>query len=155
MELSVRRARRDDAAGLSEVLRQLAVAGKRRKPHSPAFTLSHYIQHDHQVQCSVAVTGSGDILGFQSLKLAWVGNPYEVDPGWGIIGTHVRPSAARHGIGRALFQATLAAARDHGLEVIDATIGLGNVEGLRYYQAMGFRTYRNLDGAVSKLYHID
>lgn len=154
-DLCVRPARPSDADGLSKILTQLVVAGKRRKPCNPDYALNHYIQHDHQVLCSVAISSSGEILGFQSLKAAWVGNPYEVHVGWGIIGTHVQPRSTRIGVGRALFRATLAAARARGLEAIDATIGLGNAEGLQYYKAMGFQPYRDLGDAVSKVFHIE
>lgn len=74
-DLCVRPARPSDADGLSKILTQLVVAGKRRKPCNPDYALNHYIQHDHQVLCSVAMSSSGEILGFQSLKAAWVGNP--------------------------------------------------------------------------------
>ena len=154
LHLIVREAGLGDAAGLAAVLSDLVAAGKRRKSDSPEFVLGHYITHAHQIQCAVASEDGTDVLGFQSLKSAWVGNPYEVSVGWGIIGTHIRPSAARRGVGRALFRETLKAAREHGLDAIDATIGNSNTEGLGYYEAMGFQTYRHLDGAVSKVFRI-
>jgi len=98
----------------------------------------------------VAVGNDGTILGFQVLLLATVGNIYNVTVGWGIIGTHISPSAARLGIGKALFAETQENARAFGFNQIDASIGKENSAGLTYYEAMGFTTYRTLDEMVSK-----
>lgn len=68
------------------------------------------------------------------------------------MGTHVNPDAARRGVGKALFPVTLLAAKAYGLAKIDATIGANNPEGLGYYEAMGFRTYRTPDGKICKQY---
>jgi ribosomal protein S18 acetylase RimI-like enzyme len=54
------------------------------------------------------------------------------------------------GIGSRLFDATLASARGAGLPAIDAYIGAENVAALDYYEALGFRAYRNSDGAICK-----
>ncbi|WP_234995236.1 GNAT family N-acetyltransferase [Ruegeria meonggei] len=69
-----------------------------------------------------------------------------------MIGTHIRPSAARRGVGRALFHPTLRAVQASGTTVIDATISSRNDEGLAYYSAMGFVDYRQGTGTVSKRY---
>ena len=147
---SIRPAVADDAEGLAAVLKALVLAGQRSKPSDAAFALSHYLCHPQQIRCSVAIDLGGTVLGFQSLKLATAGNPYKVAEGWGIIGTHINPSSARQGIGRALFRSTLRAAQEVGLPAIDATIGETNVGGLSYYGAMGFTEYRRLPGAISK-----
>ncbi|WP_299664222.1 GNAT family N-acetyltransferase [uncultured Ruegeria sp.] len=143
-----------DAGGISDVLAKLVAAGMRKKPSDTAFALSHYVSDPERIRCSVAVASDGDILGFQSLKLATENNPYEVEVGWGVIGTHIKPSAARRGIGRALFKSTLQAAQQKGLPAIDATIGVNNPEGLAYYEAMGFREYRQMEGAVCKVFRV-
>ncbi|MEO1106891.1 MAG: GNAT family N-acetyltransferase [Pseudomonadota bacterium] len=147
-----RRAQEGDAASIASVLQDIFEAGKRKAPVTAEFVLGHYITHTDSVRCTVAVEHIGQILGFQSLRCATEDNPYDVAVGWGIIGTHIRPSAARRGIGRGLFAQTLNAARDFGLTSIDATIGADNQDGLAYYDAMGFRTYRQLDAGVSKAY---
>ena len=116
--------------------------------------LQTYIEGADTIRCSVAEDAGGDLLGIQILKHATETNPYGVAPGWGIIGTHVSPRAARRGVGKALFAASLAAAREAGLEKVDASIGAGNVEGLAYYEAMGFRTYRTPDGKICKCLEI-
>lgn len=140
----------DHASGISDVLRRLTAAGQRSRPDDPGFVLDYYIQHPNRISCTVACDPDGAVLGFQSLKLATPGNPYDVAPGWGVIGTNISPAAAHQGIGKALFRVTRAAAEDAGLPDIDATIGADNVAGLAYYAAMGFRTYRHIDGAVCK-----
>lgn len=151
-DIFYRRAQEGDAASIASVLQDIFEAGKRKAPVTAEFVLGHYVTHPDSVRCTVAVDQSGQIVGFQSLRYAAKDNPYDVAVGWGIIGTHIRPSAARRGIGRGLFAQTLNAARDFGLTSIDATIGADNQDGLAYYDAMGFRTYRQFDGGVSKAY---
>ncbi len=146
--MRVRPATPDDANAISEILDELFAAKKRSKAGDPAFALSHYIGHPDRIQCSLAVDSDGKILGFQSLKIARETNPYGTPEGWGIIGTHVRPSAARKGVGKKLFSATRGAACASGLEKIEAYIGVDNEAALTYYEAMGFRSYRRVEGAI-------
>ena len=123
-------------------------------PHGDAaWTRARYIDPDDSLACMLACDG-GRVLGFLSLKRAGPGNPYDLPEGWGIIGTHIALSAGRRGIGRALFATSLAAARAAGLGTIDATIGAENAGALGYYEAMGFVTWRRLDGAVGKRFDL-
>ncbi|WP_170468050.1 GNAT family N-acetyltransferase [Ruegeria arenilitoris] len=151
--IEIRKAVLADAEGISGVLREIAAAGKRNKPSDVDFVRQHYVIDPDRIRCSVAAQDNR-ILGFQSLKWAVDGNPYGAPVGWGVIGTHIRPSAARRGVGRALFRETLLAARAHDLPAIDATIAAKNAEGLAYYAAMGFVDYRQLDGAQCKRFTI-
>jgi len=153
--MNIRAAVAADAAALSIVLENLVAAGKRSKNSDAAFALGHYIAHPHQVRCSVATDDEGRILGFQSLKHAFEGNPYSTPMGWGIIGTHVMPSAARQGVGSGLFASTVEAAHEAGLSDIEAYISAENKEALAYYEAMGFRTYREPDGTICKAYKVE
>jgi ribosomal protein S18 acetylase RimI-like enzyme len=148
--MEVREVRPSDAAGMGDVLQELIAAGKRKRPGDRAFARSHYIEHPHRLHCFVAAADDGTILGFQSLKRAWAENPYATPVGWGIIGTHVRPSAARCGVGSRLFTATLEGARRSGLPAIEAYIGEENAAALAYYEALGFRTCRLSPGIVCK-----
>ena len=75
-------------------------------------------------------------------------------PGWGIVGTHIDPEAKRLGLGRRLFAETAAAAKNAGLDHIDASIGADNSDAQRYYAAMGFETYRQPPGLVCKRYDV-
>ena len=150
----IRRATRDDAGAMSEVLIEIIALTGRTRPHDPAFTLSHYIAAPDGILCSVAVDEDHRVMGFQSLKRAAANNRYDVPEGWGIIGTHISPRAHRRGVGTALFTHSRKAASEVGLTRIDAAIGANNPMGLRYYEAMGFRTYRESDGIIQKLFEM-
>ncbi|WP_370674798.1 N-acetyltransferase family protein [Pleomorphomonas sp. PLEO] len=150
--MKVRPALPADAEGMSVVLREILAAWKSNRPCSIEHVRMFYVEHPDRIECSVVESDKGDILGFQSLKLATEGNSWGVPPGWGVIGTYVKLGAGRQGIGKTLFQATREAARKAKLPNIDATIGENNDLGLAYYEAMGFRTYRKEPGRISKVY---
>jgi ribosomal protein S18 acetylase RimI-like enzyme len=152
--VEIREAAASDAEAMSDVLQELVAAGKRNRAADAHFALCHYIRHPHRLNCFIAIGDDGSILGFQSLKLAREGNPYETPIGWGIIGTHVRPSAARIGVGSRLFTATVGGARNAGLPAIEAYIGEQNSAALAYYEALGFRTYRRSEGVICKSYQV-
>lgn len=152
--MRVRQAAMGDALEISAFLEQLASLGKRNMPSDPEFVRTNYISHADNIQCAVAEDDDGTILGLQILKVASEGNIYGVAPGWGIIGTHVRPDAARRGAGRALFVVTQKAANDANLKKIDATISATNAEGQNYYDAIGFQTYRTPQGKVCKCFTV-
>lgn len=153
--MGIRVASRDDAEGMSRVLRDIVEHTGRERPSDRAFVLSRYLDDPSRIRCSVAVDEVGHVVGFQSLKKAAAGNPYDVTEGWGIIGTHISPRAHRQGIGKALFHSSREAAAQAGLEKIDAYIGADNSSGLRYYEAMGFQTYRQSDGIVQKVFVVE
>ncbi len=142
-----------DVPQMSAFLKELTASGKRKSPDDETFVRANYIEDPGKIRCSV-VEEDGIVLGFQSLKRAEAGNPWGVEPGWGIIGTHIRPSAARRGVGRALFDVSRKAAKDAAIERIDASIAADNPEALAYYEAMGFRTYRTPDGLICKSFDV-
>lgn len=150
----IRSATSDDAAGMSIVLEEIIESWGSDRPSDPTHVRTFYVEHKDAICTHVALGESEDILGFQHLRLATKGNVYGVTPGWGIIGTYVKLDAGRQGIGSALFDATLSAARAAGLEKIDATIGKTNQSGLKYYSALGFKAYRNSSDAISKIFNI-
>ncbi|MEP7004511.1 MAG: GNAT family N-acetyltransferase [Sphingomonas bacterium] len=141
----------DDAEGISRVLREIIAQTGRERPNDTAFATSHYIANPTIIRCTVAVDETGRVVGFQSLKKAEADNRYDVPEGWGIIGTHISPRAHRQGVGKMLFASSMEAAEQAGLEKIDAYIGADNPSGLGYYEAMGFRTYREPDGIIQKV----
>ena len=151
----VRRAVEADADEMSAILRRILQSWNSDRRSDAPFVVAHYIAHPDSLRCSVAVDEAGKVLGFQSLKAASPGNPYDLPTGWGIIGTYVSADAAGAGVGKALFAASVSAARAAGLAQIDATIGASNAAGLAYYEAMGFRTHRVKPGAVCKAFRID
>ncbi len=143
-----------DAAALTRVLRDIIDHTGRERPSDDAFVIRQYLANPASIRCTVALDAAGEIIGFQSLIRAKAGNRYDVPEGWGIIGTHISPRAHRQGGGSALFRSSREAAEQAGLERIDACIATGNASGLRYYEAMGFRTYRESTGIVQKLYGV-
>lgn len=146
----------DDAEGMAAVQNAIFAAGLRKAPTDVATVTASYITHKDRIRCTVAVDEDGTILGFQSLTRATAaGNPYGVAEGWGIIGTHVSPTAARRGVGKALFSATIEAAKEAGLKDIDASIGADNALGQAYYEAIGFRTYRATEDRVCKAFRVN
>ena len=138
-----------DAEEMSRLLKELTASGKRKSPDTEAFVRAHIIEDPRKIRCSVAEE-NGLVLGFQSLISVEEGNKYGVVPGWGVIGTHIRPSAARRGVGRALFAVSLKAAEAASINKIDASIANDNPEALAYYEAMGVRTYRTPQGLTCK-----
>lgn len=132
---------------MAEVQNAIHRAGLRSSPVDVETVRECYLDMEYRVACTVAEQG-GRVVGFQSLKRAWPGNPYDVPEGWGIIGTHIHPDAGRSGLGRRLFAASLAAARDAGMAHIDASIGADNAAALAYYSAMGFTPSREAGDTI-------
>ena len=143
-----------DKDGMAEVLNQIIALSGRTERRNKSYALERYISHPARLACFICVDPTSKILGFESLKVAWVGNPYGVASGWGIIGTHVSPQAARRGVGIALFERTLQAASEAGIPAIVATIGSNNDPGLSFYDKLGFRTYRQFENCICKAYKI-
>ncbi|ASV86460.1 MULTISPECIES: GNAT family N-acetyltransferase [Ochrobactrum] len=152
--MEIRPVRIDDADDMSKVLKEIIDATGRQRQYDRDHVIELYISDPNRIECHVAVA-DGEVLGFQSLKHATEGNPYGVAVGWGIIGTHVSPRAARKGVGSALFAATRQAATVAGIIDIDASIGDNNDMGLAYYEAIGFRTYRTSPGRICKQYKME
>jgi len=148
--IEIRRAELSDAEAVSAMLQALTHAGKRTRPHDTGFVRESYIANPHCILCSVALEGE-EMLGLQILSHATAGNPYGAPLGSGVIGTHVAPWAARRGVGRALFAATLPAARAAGLVSIEAFIQCENAEGHGYYGAMGFEPLREEGAALVRV----
>jgi ribosomal protein S18 acetylase RimI-like enzyme len=139
---------------MSRILREIIEHTGRDRPNDEAFVTQQYIANPASIRCTVAIDDEGAVLGFQSLVRAEAGNRYDVPAGWGIIGTHISPRAHRRGVGSALFRSSREAAEQADLEKIDAYIGADNPSGLRYYEAMGFQTYRASEGIVQKIYTV-
>ena len=148
--IEVREATADDAPRMSELLTEILVSWNSQRPRSPQHVLENYIEHPDRIKCSIAQDETGQILGFQSLKIASDGNPYDLPAGWGIIGTYVGSDAGRKGVGKALFASSWEAAVAVGLSQIDATIGEDNEPALAYYGALGFESYKVKTGAICK-----
>lgn len=150
--MKIRKATSDDVDAMSAMLKKLVAAGRRTMPADTDYVREHYVSNFHSISCSIAEGEDGTILGFQSLIRAVEGNAYDTPVGWGIIGTHVSPDAARTGAGTKLFASSEQAAIDAGLTKIEAFIGKDNTVAQRYYEQMGFEPSRRTESAVCKVW---
>ena len=146
--IQIRQAATTDAEDMADVQNAIHRAGLRSNPVDAAIVRERYLDPGFRVACTVAEQ-EGRVIAFQSLKLAWPDNPYDVAEGWGIIGTHVHPEVGRSGVGRRLFVESLAAARAAGIDHIDASIDATNEPALAYYSAMGFVPYLERGNAIA------
>lgn len=153
---TLRPARPGDAEAMAGVQNALFAAGQRRAETDPVRVRAQYLDDPARLACTVALDAQGRVIGFQSLKRAMPGDPYDLPQNtpdiWGVIGTHIAPEAQGRGLGRALFAISHKAAKEAGLSRIDATIGAENTGGLAYYAAMGFREWRRLPDAIGKVF---
>ncbi|WOI58298.1 GNAT family N-acetyltransferase [Palleronia sp. LCG004] len=138
--VQIRLATPNDTQSVVTLLDALIAAEKRTIPGDEAYVEAHYTGGTSLIT-HLALEGE-NVLGLQVLSRSDGNSPYGTPEGWGAIGTHVHPEAGGKGIGRLLFAETLVAARAAGLTTIEAAIGIHNVEGQAYYEAMGFRTWR-------------
>lgn len=102
---------------------------------------NYFLTGDECVECFVALSSKGVVLGFQSLR-----TKASLDAGWLDIATFAQRNTAIKGVGRALFAATLTHARTRGVTNINATIRADNTSGLGYYSKMGFVDYAIEEG---------
>lgn len=148
--MKIRPATTIDAPRMSEILQKILDGRNSTRPRSAQHIGTFYIGHPDQVSCLVALSETGQVVGFQSLKKVGVGNEYNVTPGWGVIGTYVDLALARKGVGRLLFQQTIKFAQGADIEFIDATMSKTNERAVSFYEAIGFRTYRTEGDSVYK-----
>jgi len=140
-QLTIRKATVDDAEELCGLINEIIKAGGTtalEDPFSPELLADWFISGEFAIVCHVAQAGSG-LTGFQFLSRYG-----ELPKGWADIGTFARRSPKIPGVGTALFAATLSAAEERNIDVINATIRADNTSGLAYYEKMGFRTHNTL-----------
>jgi ribosomal protein S18 acetylase RimI-like enzyme len=85
----------------------------------------------------VAVEEGGRIVGFQSLDL-WARTINSMSH-VGQVGTHLLPDWRRRGVGRALFTATHAFARESAYSKLVILVRASNESAQRFYTGLGFR----------------
>lgn len=78
--IEIRSAQPTDAEDMAEVQNAIYRAGLRSAPVDVALVRERYLDVEHTVACTVA-DQDGRVVGFQSLKRAWPGNPYDVPEG--------------------------------------------------------------------------
>ena len=134
----VRRAESGDAAAMVALQNEIIGIGgttAHQTFRTAAQVLEDYVAGPGVISCQVAEE-AGNLLGFQS-----VGRHAALPEGWGDIGSYVKQGLQRGGVGRALFDATVAAVRAAGIITINAAIRADNVPGLGYYTRRGFVDY--------------
>ncbi|NKB52925.1 MAG: GNAT family N-acetyltransferase [Rhizobiaceae bacterium] len=137
--IAVRAVRLEDAAFLSALLNQIIERGgttAHQKKLSQDEFARMYLENPRTVSCFVACLKDGTRLGFQHLDT----NPKLPDD-WLDIATFAKIDSPVRGIGTALFDATISAARQANMVAINATIRADNAPGLGYYSKMGFVDY--------------
>jgi len=135
----VRQATPEDAVSLCLILNEIIAIGGTTAYETPFSAIEfddHLLSGGDCIVCFIAETLTGEALGFQSLL-----RDSELPAGWGNIATFTRREPRRPGVGTALFQSTVAFARNLGLVAINATIRADNYSGIPYYEKMGFKTY--------------
>ena len=150
--ITIRTATPEDAQGMSTLITPILEGWNSSRRRDPEHMLLNYINNPDNICCTVAEDER--IAGFQSLILPSTQNPYNTPEGWGEIGTYVALDAGRGGIGRAMFAATIKAAKAAGIQTIEASIGDNNEKGLRFYSAMGFVTYATEPGLICKRFEV-
>ncbi|WP_162906526.1 GNAT family N-acetyltransferase [Algihabitans albus] len=122
-----------------------------RGPFTEDRMIRDFLEPPLGISCLVADSGDG-VTGFQALEWSdpnWIGpNPLPTD--WAFISTYVARGAQGQGVGRRLFEATLAAATAAKVVAIDAKIRKENLVGQAFYGSLGFIEYRSDEESVSK-----
>jgi len=145
MDLTIRPVVASDAGELSALLNEIVAKGgttARERPIRTAEFLSDVVESPNLICCFTAQDGDGKLVGYQKLSH----NP-NLAHDWGDIATFAKVGSVTRGIGTALFEATRNHAVNANLVAINATIRSDNTGGLRYYDKMGFSTYK-IDEAV-------
>ena len=134
-DLTMREARRDDAAGMAAVINPIIRAGGttayETEMAEAEFAAMLFDRRD-LIAAFVAEDAAG-IAGFQ-----WIDRLESLPPDVASIATFARMDPKRPGVGGALFARTREAARAAGCREIDATIRADNSGGLTFYEKMGF-----------------
>ncbi len=129
-----------DAAAMAELLNAIIAKGGTTAHTTPSTRedmLAAMNSCPGQSSWLLAENESGELLGFQLIEAFPPLPPEACD-----IGTFTRLGLTQSGIGSALFDETVKAARRLGFEWINATIRADNAGGLAYYQSRGFEEYK-------------
>lgn len=140
MNVSVRPVRASDAQSIVDLLNPIIRAGRFTILDNP-ITLKEQIEFisalpDRSVFHVAISRENGSLVGMQDIVPIFprIGTFRHVCE----IATYVALQARRLGIGTALFQATVQAARNAEFTKIVATIRADNADAVRYYKAQGF-----------------
>ena len=134
---------RDDVPAARAIMNDIIVAGGTTAYEQPFDDAGFAQEHltEAMIACHVVADAQSGVAGFQ-----WLGAYPDLPPGCAVISSFTRRDPPAKGAGRALFRATEAAARAHGVAWIKAQIRADNVPGLGYYSALGFVDYDVVPG---------
>ena len=138
IQIHIRKAGPLDAANIAVLLNEIIAKGGTTAMVRPVLnkeirkwmTQSNAVWH-------LAENDAGTVLGFQ-----WIEPHPDLPDDATDIASFVKLGQTGLGIGTALFEATVKAARSLGYRKIDAIIRADNLGGLAYYQSRGFETIR-------------
>lgn len=139
VDFSIRRASAQDAAGIVDVLKGVAAERVHSAIEDPWNVDQQRLYMDSlspREAFHVAVSGSGEIAGYQSLDnyspiltaMAHVGQ----------LGTFIRPDWRRRGVGQALFERARAFARLSGYRKFVIQVRASNAGAQAFYLQLGF-----------------
>ncbi|MEO1494195.1 MAG: GNAT family N-acetyltransferase [Pseudomonadota bacterium] len=141
-QFRIRAAVPGDAAGMVDVLNPIVAAGGTTAIEDPVTVEEMADVIATSLCCHVALDAAGLVAGMQ-----WLDPSDAPHDRCGYISSFTQREPRLAGTGRALFAATVPAARAAGLTVLVAKIRADNMPGLGYYRAMGFQDH-NVDHAV-------
>jgi ribosomal protein S18 acetylase RimI-like enzyme len=152
----IRRATPDDAAEVAHLLHDFNSEYEDHTPGVEALT-GHYRELIGADQLTVMLAvGAGDADapgcdGFAQFRLKR--SHYTGRPDAHVEELYVVPGRRGRGIGRALLEATIAAAREAGATHIELTTGEDDVEARSLYESAGFSNREGGDGGPRMLYY--
>jgi ribosomal protein S18 acetylase RimI-like enzyme len=136
----VRRATADDSSGIVAIWQNIAadrIYSAIDQPWTVEQERTYLGSLSPREATHVAVDEAGRIIGFQSLDLfaSTINSMRHV----GQVGTHLLPEWRRRGVGRALFAATRAFARDAAYDKLVILVRASNESAQAFYRSAGFR----------------
>jgi L-amino acid N-acyltransferase YncA len=146
---TIRRATPDDAAGIVSVLSVVA-AERVHSAIADVWTVEQERQFIQSLSAReaihVAVDADGHVVGLQILDRwsAFLGSMSHV----GQVGTFLLPDWRKHGVGRQLWDATLALARASAYRKLVIQVRGSNTRAQAYYERLGFRRCGRLTDQV-------
>lgn len=122
-----------DAPACTEIVNHIIALGGTTAYEEPFSVKGFTDYYVHDAAIGMVVESAGRVVGFQGL--------FEVEPGIYSIGSFTDQKSPQRGAGKAMFAATLKAARAAGGTAILAKITSDNVTGLAFYSRMGFEDF--------------
>lgn len=140
MDLIVREAEPNDAAGIIEILNPIILAGSYTALDTP-FSLQQerdfIANFPSRGIFHVAIDDRGQVVGFQNVE-PFAAYTHAFDH-VGVIGTYVSLQRRRHGVASELFSHTVRAALDKNYEKFFAFVRADNPAALATYRRHGFK----------------